>query len=244
MALIHCPECGKDVSDTAKTCPNCGYSIQKWIKQQRKEIVSVKQEMPSAAAGHAGLSDEQVKSRLPAGRKKWFLIGGGIILAAVIALVIILLLPKNDTIETFGLKKTMNRDEIVSTMEEKGFTLIREEPVRSNDDIYFAFDGKADLFGKRATKVGVYQYGSLLQLSYIFMGEKAYSGGYEGISDPKLYKDIQGVYDHIYKKLKDRYGEPEQVNQFTMEWIRDDISCELISHTDLEEFYFDIWITD
>jgi hypothetical protein len=25
MALIECPECGKEYSDTAKSCPNCGY---------------------------------------------------------------------------------------------------------------------------------------------------------------------------------------------------------------------------
>ena len=25
MALIKCPECGHDVSDTAASCPNCGY---------------------------------------------------------------------------------------------------------------------------------------------------------------------------------------------------------------------------
>lgn len=27
MALIACPECGKEVSDKAKMCPNCGYPI-------------------------------------------------------------------------------------------------------------------------------------------------------------------------------------------------------------------------
>ena len=27
MALIKCPECGKEISDTAKNCPNCGYTI-------------------------------------------------------------------------------------------------------------------------------------------------------------------------------------------------------------------------
>lgn len=27
MALISCPECGKDVSDKAPTCPNCGVPI-------------------------------------------------------------------------------------------------------------------------------------------------------------------------------------------------------------------------
>ena len=27
MSLIRCPECGKDVSDMAASCPNCGYPI-------------------------------------------------------------------------------------------------------------------------------------------------------------------------------------------------------------------------
>jgi hypothetical protein len=29
MALINCPECNKEVSDTALTCPNCGYQLKK-----------------------------------------------------------------------------------------------------------------------------------------------------------------------------------------------------------------------
>lgn len=27
MSIIKCPECDKEVSDTAKTCPNCGYQL-------------------------------------------------------------------------------------------------------------------------------------------------------------------------------------------------------------------------
>ena len=27
MAMIKCPECGKDISDSAPVCPNCGYSF-------------------------------------------------------------------------------------------------------------------------------------------------------------------------------------------------------------------------
>ncbi len=26
MALINCPECGKEISDTARACPHCGYT--------------------------------------------------------------------------------------------------------------------------------------------------------------------------------------------------------------------------
>lgn len=29
MALINCPECGKQISDNAKACPECGFQIQK-----------------------------------------------------------------------------------------------------------------------------------------------------------------------------------------------------------------------
>jgi ribosomal protein L37E len=29
MSLINCPECGKEISDSAKKCPKCGYPISK-----------------------------------------------------------------------------------------------------------------------------------------------------------------------------------------------------------------------
>lgn len=29
MALINCPECGKEVSLTAVSCPHCGYVVKK-----------------------------------------------------------------------------------------------------------------------------------------------------------------------------------------------------------------------
>ena len=38
MALINCPECGKQVSDTASLCPHCGCNVQKGIKKQAKEL--------------------------------------------------------------------------------------------------------------------------------------------------------------------------------------------------------------
>ena len=27
MALIHCPECGREISDKAAACPGCGYPL-------------------------------------------------------------------------------------------------------------------------------------------------------------------------------------------------------------------------
>ena len=38
MALIKCPECNKEISDTSKRCPNCGY---KFHIKNRKTIYTI-----------------------------------------------------------------------------------------------------------------------------------------------------------------------------------------------------------
>ena len=37
MALIKCPECGKEISDMADSCPNCGFNIKKYIESLKAE---------------------------------------------------------------------------------------------------------------------------------------------------------------------------------------------------------------
>lgn len=37
MALIKCPECGKNISNTAKVCPNCGFKKRKVKKQSQSK---------------------------------------------------------------------------------------------------------------------------------------------------------------------------------------------------------------
>lgn len=44
MALINCPECGKELSDKALTCPHCGYPV----KQQKETRYSLSVGRPSA----------------------------------------------------------------------------------------------------------------------------------------------------------------------------------------------------
>lgn len=38
MALIKCKECGKEISNTIKKCPHCGY-INKEVKKQNQEVI-------------------------------------------------------------------------------------------------------------------------------------------------------------------------------------------------------------
>ena len=37
MALISCPECGKEISDRAKVCPNCGYPIEEYVQELKEK---------------------------------------------------------------------------------------------------------------------------------------------------------------------------------------------------------------
>lgn len=39
MALIKCSECGKEISDTAKRCPNCGYKDERKAKRNKKIFI-------------------------------------------------------------------------------------------------------------------------------------------------------------------------------------------------------------
>ena len=41
MALIKCPECGKEISDKAKKCPNCGYSNKKSGNVYKVGIITI-----------------------------------------------------------------------------------------------------------------------------------------------------------------------------------------------------------
>lgn len=46
MALIKCPECGKEVSDKACSCPNCGFPIlKKYIPQSKTEVTESEEEL-------------------------------------------------------------------------------------------------------------------------------------------------------------------------------------------------------
>ncbi len=49
MALIKCPECGKNVSEKVEFCPHCGYNVQKYYqeieeaKEKRKKYLAQKE---------------------------------------------------------------------------------------------------------------------------------------------------------------------------------------------------------
>jgi len=51
MALIFCPDCGKEVSDNANICPNCAYPLSK-LRNQTQEFAPVYQNNQLIIAGY------------------------------------------------------------------------------------------------------------------------------------------------------------------------------------------------
>lgn len=51
MALINCPECGKEISDTATSCPNCGRPLNTNGSQNQKVILTVEEKFKGALSG-------------------------------------------------------------------------------------------------------------------------------------------------------------------------------------------------
>lgn len=48
MALVNCPECGRQVSDSAATCPQCGFGVAHYLERQR-EIQNIQNEAAEEA---------------------------------------------------------------------------------------------------------------------------------------------------------------------------------------------------
>ncbi len=93
MALIKCPECGKEVSDKAKACPNCGYPV---------ASIKIKKETPIQAEDSAGNGEslEANKKHQTAVKKKKSktIIGlsAAIVVIAAILLVTLVIIPRNN----------------------------------------------------------------------------------------------------------------------------------------------------
>ena len=50
MALVSCPECGKEISDAARSCPHCGYTMREAAANQVKRT-PLTEKKPSCASG-------------------------------------------------------------------------------------------------------------------------------------------------------------------------------------------------
>ena len=66
MALIKCPDCGREVSSFANSCPNCGFPI-----AQQKNIHTVKVKLPNLELGSVGLFSSRDANIFAKGTRLW-----------------------------------------------------------------------------------------------------------------------------------------------------------------------------
>ena len=83
MALINCPECNKEVSDSAAACPHCGYDISEHLRKMEEQQQRAKYLVEQAAA--IMLKDEKRANRKKMSTKKKVAVAvcSALILAAV-----------------------------------------------------------------------------------------------------------------------------------------------------------------
>lgn len=83
MALIKCPECGKEISDRASTCPNCGCPI-------KADVSNVDNSAKDADKTNANqISATNQKNKTP-------IIIGAVIAVAILVILAIIIFPKKD----------------------------------------------------------------------------------------------------------------------------------------------------
>lgn len=69
MALIKCPECGKEISDKASACPNCGCPLSEIVKSGVVKIKLPRTE--KMADGFMGLLSSKTASIYSKGKTLW-----------------------------------------------------------------------------------------------------------------------------------------------------------------------------
>lgn len=88
MALVKCPECGREkVSDTAESCPDCGYNIKKHFQKirQAEDISNIK----------SGVETTTKEVKKTVGKmKKPLTVFAVLVLIAIVAVIAIIIIPR------------------------------------------------------------------------------------------------------------------------------------------------------
>ena len=114
MALIQCPECGKEISDRASSCPNCGYPILPMADEvvEQPAVPEVEPAPEGSGDSLAAASDDMAVSPSPAANRKKLIIPIVAVLAVIIAVVAIVIPIQN------GRKAKAARAEYISALSE------------------------------------------------------------------------------------------------------------------------------
>lgn len=108
MALIKCPECGKEISDKAAACPNCGYPIASEKQGDNPQL--------SPVSGARDYAPQEMKAKKPLKKGDKILIS--IFAAACILIVIGISIAVNNNGDTSPTKNDQKEGSIASKEDE------------------------------------------------------------------------------------------------------------------------------
>ena len=182
MALIQCPECGKEISDRSERCIHCGYPLGK--------DDAGRPQAPETGRKHAPVGD----------RKRLVLIGAAAGAVLLVALLVILLTRGNGLEMPYGIRSGMSLGEMTRLMEDNGF---RASHINTTAIYTTQFFDSAYVEGQQTSFscVDTWTADSRIELSVgHFFEEDARYGG----------NNHSPEFDRLVKKLTDRYGKPRE----------------------------------
>jgi hypothetical protein len=221
MALIQCPRCGKEISDLAKICVHCGYSLKAPTNPDAAgetaeapaapEETAAQPQAPAYNGYYAGNPEEAVPAKK--NMKKWLIIGGAA-LAVILTVVLIIIFTGNGkktdgkedggsgsgsgALPTYGLRIGMSQDEIISTMKKAGYTFTEESWYSGTPLFSLACNDGTDVLGVNAGSFYIYaerEKASYYCIQYV-------------ISNPDYSSDDHKKHDTIRNALTEKLGEP------------------------------------
>ena len=213
MALIKCPECGKEISDAAVKCPNCGYPVKAEQKKKEKENKTQKLvECPEChnmvesqyktcpccgytLKGESEIAVEKIKSTWNNKKVRMIIITGIVVLVAIVVGV--------------WYKSTHNEFTQYTKYIGKNYKKLpdglKHKDLEDDDDTWMASTGKSNtkLFGMKGfmgydySKLGMSEYGTKANEVY---------GVTWSVDDPsnKEYKEIRSKLVKTYGNYDDK----------------------------------------
>ena len=215
MALIHCPECGKEVSDQAKTCVGCGYPIQKWLAQQAAQKTAEQREAARAekvakiqakTAALEQFDDPEETETNQRSRKRWFIIGGAALLAiaAIVTILFVFVFQQEDKdVPTLGLKADMSIEKITETMKRHGFTSFETD--YESEGIY-GYTGKTSVFGREPSVIAMIKIDNHpVKIRYVFI-DMDYMDDSLSQNAYTVYSDLESLGKELREKADAKFG--------------------------------------
>lgn len=200
MALIKCPECGRDVSDMAKSCPNCGYVLpNKRIMLKNVTCPECKKMYLDAGNGcpycgykisHPVISDNQ----------KRIIIRVGVIAVILILAIVLIPIMSKETCPFEKFKEGMTRKDVREVYGNPYRTSNTDEVDIYNNISFMGLKGELSVW-----------YDENLTIKYIYWE-------YE-LSDGETFADYKKEIEKIKEFYTDKYGEPEDEYKGSILWM-------------------------